>query len=55
MHDLHHLAQLDLNNPPTSVNMNGLNNNLVAESRNNRWKMFTPAVGRRVKSKDMIM
>ncbi|MFS7935990.1 hypothetical protein Hanom_Chr05g00410121 [Helianthus anomalus] len=50
--DLHHLAQLDLNHTTTNVNMNGLKNNPVAETRNSRWNVFTPSVGRHVKSRD---
>ncbi|KAM0004998.1 hypothetical protein Hdeb2414_s0223g00838741 [Helianthus debilis subsp. tardiflorus] len=51
-HDLHHSAQLDLNNHTIVGNIRGLIPHLEAESRNSKWKKFKPAVGRVVKSKD---
>ncbi|KAF5783979.1 hypothetical protein HanXRQr2_Chr11g0514221 [Helianthus annuus] len=47
--DLHHIAQLDLNNHTNVASIRGLIPHLVAESRESKWKMFKPAVGRGVK------
>ncbi|MFS7952994.1 hypothetical protein Hanom_Chr07g00613441 [Helianthus anomalus] len=50
--DLHHLAQLDLNNHTNVACIRGLIPNLVAESCESKWKIFKPAVGRAVKTRD---
>ncbi|MFS7968445.1 hypothetical protein Hanom_Chr09g00797511 [Helianthus anomalus] len=51
--DLHHLAQLNLNNNNNNVgSIRGLITVLEAESRNSKWKRFKPMVGRAIKSKD---
>ncbi|MFS7963824.1 hypothetical protein Hanom_Chr08g00742841 [Helianthus anomalus] len=50
--DLHHLAQLDLNNHTNVTCIRGLIPHLVAESRESKWKTFKPTVGRAVKTRD---
>ncbi|MFS8024823.1 hypothetical protein Hanom_Chr16g01467901 [Helianthus anomalus] len=50
--DLHHLAQLDLNNHTNIGSIRGLIPHLVAESRESKWKTFKPAVGQAVKTRD---
>ncbi|KAM0044485.1 hypothetical protein Hdeb2414_s0010g00353861 [Helianthus debilis subsp. tardiflorus] len=47
--DLHHIAQLDLNNHTSVASIRGLIPHLVAESRESKWKLFKPAVGKGVK------
>ncbi|KAM0066376.1 hypothetical protein Hdeb2414_s0002g00048301 [Helianthus debilis subsp. tardiflorus] len=47
--DLHHIAQLDLNNHTNVAIIRGLIPHLVAESRESKWKLFKPAVGKGVK------
>ncbi|KAM0024085.1 hypothetical protein Hdeb2414_s0022g00611611 [Helianthus debilis subsp. tardiflorus] len=47
--DLHHIAQLDLNNHTNVASIRGLIPHLVAESREGKWKLFKPAVGQGVK------
>ncbi|KAJ0681756.1 hypothetical protein HanPI659440_Chr16g0639661 [Helianthus annuus] len=47
--DLHHIAQLDLNNHTNVASIRGLIPHLVAESRESKWKLFKPAVGQGVK------
>ncbi|KAJ0586709.1 hypothetical protein HanIR_Chr04g0154851 [Helianthus annuus] len=47
--DLHHIAQLDLNNHTNVAIIRGLIPHLVAESRESKWKLFKPAVGQGVK------
>ncbi|KAF5780756.1 hypothetical protein HanXRQr2_Chr11g0475621 [Helianthus annuus] len=50
--DLHHLAQLDLNNHTNVASIRGLIPHLVDESRESKWKTFKPAVGRAIKTRD---
>ncbi|MFS8024829.1 hypothetical protein Hanom_Chr16g01467961 [Helianthus anomalus] len=50
--DLHHMAQLDLNNHTNIGNIRGLIPHLVAESRESKWKTFKPAAGQAVKTRD---
>ncbi|KAJ0609061.1 hypothetical protein HanRHA438_Chr03g0136751 [Helianthus annuus] len=47
--DLHHIAQLNLNNDTNVASIRGLIPHLVAESRASKWKTFKPTVGRGVK------
>ncbi|KAM0028940.1 hypothetical protein Hdeb2414_s0018g00520041 [Helianthus debilis subsp. tardiflorus] len=47
--DLHHIAQLDLNNHTSVASIRGLIPHLVTESRESKWKLFKPAVGQGVK------
>ncbi|KAJ0790349.1 hypothetical protein HanPI659440_Chr05g0214451 [Helianthus annuus] len=47
--DLHHIAQLDLNNHTNMASIRGLIPHLVAESRESKWRLFKPAVGQGVK------
>ncbi|KAJ0616767.1 hypothetical protein HanIR_Chr02g0094151 [Helianthus annuus] len=47
--DLHHIAQLDLNNHTNVAIIRGLIPHLVAESCESKWKLFKPAVGQGVK------
>ncbi|MFS7944164.1 hypothetical protein Hanom_Chr06g00508861 [Helianthus anomalus] len=51
-HDLHHIAQLNLNTPTENGLICHLKNVLENESRAMKWEQFTPAVGRRVRTRN---